>query len=102
MQTNELPVADLHEALAEADPALLHLVPLETCQSLRIVPMARKGNALVIGFYDKLTSASVYDLQLLTGLRVISVRLSRQKTSSLESVLGAHPTPSFSRPNLCF
>lgn len=102
MQTNELPVADLPEALAEVDPALLHLVPLDLCQRLRIVPMARKGNALVIGFYENLTSASVYELQLLTGLRVISIRLSKQKATSagLESMLGTRPTPAFARPGL--
>lgn len=100
MQTNELPVGDLNVALAEADPALLHLVPFEVCQRLRIVPMARKGNALVIGFYEKLTSASVYDLQLLTGLRVISVRLSGQPTAGLDCVAGARPAAAFSRPSL--
>lgn len=102
MQTNELPVADLPEALAEVDPALLHLVPLELCQRLRVVPLARRGNALVIGFSDTLTSASVYELQLLTGLRVISLRLSKQKTTSppLESVIGSRPTPALARPSL--
>ena len=101
MQTNELPVADLDQALAEADPALLHLLPLDLCQRLRIVPMARKGNAIVLGFYGKLTSQTAYELQLLTGLRVISVRLHSQHPASpsLESVLGSRATPALATPN---
>ena len=120
LQTNELPIADVDEALAEVDPALLDLVPLEMCQRYRILPLARKGNALVIGFYKRLTSLAVYDIQLLTGLRVVSVRLREHgggnmpslsssshshnlpqgSAPSLQRLLGTRKTPAFTRPRV--
>ncbi|MFN8610691.1 MAG: hypothetical protein U0931_24335 [Vulcanimicrobiota bacterium] len=75
LQTNQLPIADVDQAMAEVDPTLLELLPLEVCQRYQIIPLARKGNALVIGLYKNLTSLAAYDIQLLTGLRVVSVRL---------------------------
>ena len=92
LQTNELPLADVDEALAEVDPALLDLLPSEVCQRFRIIPLARKGNALVIGFYEKLTSLAAYEIQLLTGLRVVSVRLRKGEGTGMPS-LGASPAP---------
>ncbi|MFN8612486.1 MAG: hypothetical protein U0931_33410 [Vulcanimicrobiota bacterium] len=102
MLTNELPVADLDEALAQVDPALLDLLPVDLCKRLRILPMARRGNALVIGFYDKLTSQSAYELELLSGLRVVSVRLSKQPgcQTDLTGLLGTAQLPALSRPFL--
>ena len=96
LQTNELPVADVDEALAEVDPSLLDLLPPEVCLRFRIVPLARKGNALVIGFYDKLTSLAAYEIQLLTGLRVVSVRLREGGGVGMPS-LGASPEPTLPR-----
>ena len=118
LQTNVLPIADVDEALAEIDPALLELVPLEVCQRYQILPLARKGNALVIGFYKNLSSLAAYDIQLITGLRVVSVRLrerggggmpslsssSRSRTPfsapCLKSLLGTRRPPTFSRPRV--
>ncbi|MBS2039366.1 hypothetical protein JST97_30555 [bacterium] len=100
MLTNQLPVADLDEALAQVDPHLLDLLPVSLCQRLRILPMARKGNALVIGFYDKLTSQDAYQIQLASGLRVISVRLKKQASpgADLQSLLGGAESPRLARP----
>jgi hypothetical protein len=118
LQTNELPIADVDEALAEIDPALLELVPPEVCQRYQILPLARRGNALVIGFYKKLTSLAAYDIQLLTGLRVVSVRLRESgggampslssssrspapiRVPGLKSLLGNRKPPAFSRPRV--
>lgn len=119
LQTNELPIADVDEAMAEIDPALLELIPQEVCQRYQILPLARKGNALVIGFYTRLTSLAAYDIQLLTGLRVVCVRLrergggggmpslSSSSQSSLpvsapclRSLLGTRKAPVFSRPQV--
>lgn len=92
LQTNELPLADVDEALAEVDPALLSLLPSEVCLRFRVIPLARKGNALVIGFYEKLTSLAAYEIQLITGLRVVSVRLRAGGGAGMPS-LGASPGP---------
>lgn len=102
MLTNELPFADLDEALAKVDPNLLELLPASVCHRLRILPMARKGNAIVIGFYDKLTSQDAYQIQLATGLRVISLRLKKQAGAGadLQGLLGLGQSPSIARPSV--
>lgn len=89
-QTNELPLAEVDEALADVDPALFELIPPEVCRRLGIVPLTRKGNALVVGFYEKLSTLAAFEVKLLTGLRVVSLRIRPHSGLSMPSFSGSN------------
>ncbi|MBS2034531.1 hypothetical protein JST97_06075 [bacterium] len=88
-QTNELPLAEVDELLAEVDPSLFELIPMEVCHRLGVVPLTRKGNALVVGFYEKLSTLAAYELKLLTGLRVVSLKIQPCSGRSMPSFSGS-------------
>jgi hypothetical protein len=73
--TSLMPIGEVARHLAQADPTLNELVPPEIAAKYGVIPMSHKNGKLVVGVNGRLSSLAAYDLEVLTGCKVIAVQL---------------------------
>jgi type IV pilus assembly protein PilB len=67
-QTYRIPSVDLDAYAIE--PAILGLVPRETCEQHRLIPVSRQGASLIVAMVDPTDSAALDALAKATGYAI--------------------------------
>lgn len=63
-----VPTVDLDEYQIEA--AIIALVPRDLCERLRVIPVSRQGNALIVAMVDPTDAVAIEGLTTHTGMSV--------------------------------
>lgn len=101
--TSCMPIGEIATHLAQADSTLAELLPPEVAARYGVIPLSCKNGRLVVGVQGRLSSLAAYDLEVLTGCKVIPVSLGGKSTelpALEESGEPAPPPTSPAKPRL--
>lgn len=75
----------------EIDPAVIHLIPVETAQKYQVIPLSRVGSVLTIAMVDPTNVAAMDDIKFMTGFNIEPVLASELSLS--EAIEKYYGTP---------